>query len=74
LLFVGFLEIRLETVYPTMGIDGKRYEKIAKDRNRCKKMGKDARRWESTAALLKNAGFQRSLDEAVEPDDCNSCS
>gem|GEM_PF-3968380 len=30
---------------------------MQKDRNRCKKMGKDARRWGSTAPLLENAGF-----------------
>jgi len=37
-----------------MGKDAKR---LRKDRNRCKKMGKDAKRWESTAALLENAVF-----------------
>jgi len=41
LFLVGFLKISLETVYPTIGIDGKRYEKIGKDRNSCRKMGKD---------------------------------
>jgi len=38
---IGFLKVSLKTVYPTIGIDGKRYKKIGKDRNRCRKMGKD---------------------------------
>jgi len=49
LLFVGFLKISLKTVYPTIGIDGKRYKKIGKDRNRCRKMGKDTKRYEKIA-------------------------
>ena len=31
-------------VYPTIGIDGKRYEKIVKDTERYEKMGKDGNR------------------------------
>jgi len=38
---IGFLKISLKTVYPTIEIDGKRYKKIGKDRNRCRKMGID---------------------------------
>jgi len=41
LFFVGFLKISLKTVYPTIGIDGKRYKRIGKDGKRYKKMGKD---------------------------------
>jgi len=35
------LKISLKTVYPTIGIDGKRYRKIGKDTKRWEKMGID---------------------------------
>jgi len=38
-------------VYPTIGIDGKRYKKIQKDRKRYEKM----------AAVSENAGFHMML-------------
>jgi len=38
LFLVGFLKISLKTVYPTIGIDGKRYEKIGIDAERWEKM------------------------------------
>jgi len=38
---VGFLKLSLEMVYPTIGIDGKRYRKIGKDAKRWGKMGID---------------------------------
>jgi len=41
------LKVSLKTVYPTIGIDGKRY----------KKMGKDGKRWGKMAAVLENAVF-----------------
>ena len=44
-------------VYPTIGLDGKRCRKIQEDTERYEKIGKDGKRWESTAALLENAGF-----------------
>ena len=47
LFFVGFLKLSLKTVYPTIGIDGKRYEKIQKDR----------KRWGKMAAVSENAFF-----------------
>jgi len=33
-------------VYPTIGIDGKRYEKIGIDAKRYRKIGKDGERWQ----------------------------
>ena len=51
LFFVGFLKISLKMVYLTIGIDGKRYKKIEID----------AKRWESTAAVLENAGVHVML-------------
>ena len=56
LFLVGFLKLSLKRVYPTIGIDGKRYKKIGKDRNRCRKMGKDTKRWGKIVAVLKNPG------------------
>jgi len=51
LFFVGFLEISLETVYPTIGIDGKR----------CRKIQKDIERWGKMATVSENVVFHAML-------------
>jgi len=54
------LKLSLKTVYPTIGIDGKRYKKI----------GIDAERWEKMAAVSENGGFHVMLQWGVWCLDC----